>query len=70
MQCQDHEALYQACLKWMEFFNAPKPMLCERCYFDEIDRTADIAEIFQDRYQAVCRHCADEMHVQQYNMGS
>jgi hypothetical protein len=36
--------------------------LCERCNYDEADQDVSVAEMFQDRYQAICAHCAKALN--------
>jgi hypothetical protein len=41
-----------------------KIYLCERCNHDPVE-TTDIPDIWVDRYQTLCEHCANEGHKQQ-----
>lgn len=42
--------------------------LCERCSYDEVDPEATVADIFQDRYLALCAACAKALHLKQAKM--
>jgi hypothetical protein len=35
---------------------------CERCDYDDADPTAKVPDMFVNYYQAVCAHCAAELH--------
>ena len=41
---------------------AKPPQLCERCYYDDADPEASVADDYQDRYQALCKPCAAQLN--------